>query len=85
MAKTAKKQWGEKAVLILALVSIIALFFFFLREILIPFLNMEIHHDLDGARVLLREKGILGFFAVTLVEASTGVPPSAAVNQPRNS
>ena len=69
MAKTAKKQWGEKAVLILALVSIIALFFFFLREILIPFLNMEIHHDLDGARVLLREKGILGFFAVTLVEA----------------
>ena len=69
MSKTTKKQWIEKSVLVLALISIIALFFFFLREILIPFLKMELDHDLDGARDLLRERGVLGFFAVTLIEA----------------
>ena len=66
---TTKKQWIEKAVIVLALIVIFALFFFFLRDILVPFLKMEIDHDLHGARRLLREKGVMGFFAVTLVEA----------------
>ncbi len=69
MLMKTKKQWIEKSVIVVALIAIIALFFFFLREILVPFLKLEINNDLDGARTLLREKGVLGFFTVTLVEA----------------
>ena len=46
-----------------------ALFCFFLKDILIPFLRMELKHDVEGAQALLREKGALGFLTVTLVEA----------------
>lgn len=66
---TTKKQWIEKAVIVLALIVIFALFFFFFRDILFPFLKMEMNRDVDGARELLREKGVMGFFTVTLVEA----------------
>ena len=48
---------------------ILLLYASFLKEILIPFLKMEAAHDLDGAKALLQEKGILGFLTVTLVEA----------------
>jgi len=52
-----------------ALVSVIVLFAFFLKDIMIPFIRLEIANDLDGASELLRSRGILGFLSVTLVEA----------------
>ncbi len=55
--------------IIAILITVIVLFAFFLKDILIPFINMEIHNDVDGATALLREKGIFGFLTVTLVEA----------------
>ncbi len=51
------------------LLIILVLYAFFLKDILIPFLKLEIRHDLGGAQELLRERGLLGFFTVTLVEA----------------
>ena len=51
------------------LLVILLLYAFFLKDILIPFLKLEIRHDYSGAQELLRDRGLLGFFAVTLVEA----------------
>lgn len=64
-----KKQRIEKAVIFLSLIAVLALFSFFLRDILIPFLKLELAHDSEGAGALLKEKGVLGFFTVALVEA----------------
>ena len=60
---------AEKLVAVILLAAILLLYAFFLRDILIPFLRLELRHDVHGAEELLREKGALGFFAVTLVEA----------------
>ena len=59
----------EKLVALLVLAVIVLLYAFFLKDILIPFLRLEIRHDIDGARELLMSRGLLGFFSVTLVEA----------------
>ena len=59
----------EKLIVLGLLLVIVLLYAFFLRDILVPFLKLEIRHDLDGAQQLLRSRGLLGFLAVTLVEA----------------
>lgn len=59
----------EHTVVLIALAAVLLLFAFFLKDILIPFIRMELHHDLEGAEELLRSRGIWGFLAVTLVEA----------------
>ena len=48
---------------------ILALFVFFLKDILLPLLRLELHRDLEGARALLAERGIQGALTVVLVEA----------------
>ena len=50
------------------LLLIAALFCFFLKDILLPFLRLELQNDVDGAQALLRQRGLLGFLTVTLVE-----------------
>ena len=60
---------SERLSSVILLAAVILLYALFLKDILIPFLRMELHHDLNGAQELLREKGLLGFLAVTLVEA----------------
>jgi len=59
----------EKIVTLISVILIICLFAFFLKDILIPFIKLEIANDMDGAKELLGSKGILGFFAVALIEA----------------
>lgn len=68
-AERTKKQKIERAVILVTLVLVLGLLAFFLRGILIPLLRMEFQHDMDGARELLRERGLLGFLTVVLVEA----------------
>ncbi|MCR5665080.1 MAG: 1-acyl-sn-glycerol-3-phosphate acyltransferase [Oscillospiraceae bacterium] len=51
------------------LAVIVLLFALFLRDILLPFLRMELHRDFEGAAELLRERGFQGFVTITLVEA----------------
>ena len=59
----------EKIVTLISVILIVCLFAFFLKDILVPFIKLEIANDMDGAKELLRSKGILGFYAVTLIEA----------------
>ena len=66
---TERRCGSERVLIVGALVLIVALFCFFLRDVLIPFLRLELRHDAAGAQALLRERGALGFLTVTLVEA----------------
>lgn len=67
-AQTKQRRIGKSVVIPVFLV-IILLFAFFLREILIPLIKMELARDTAGATALLQEKGIMGYLAVILVEA----------------
>ncbi len=49
--------------------AILALFTFFLMDIMVPFMKMQMNHDTTGASELLRDKGLLGLLSVALVEA----------------
>ena len=59
----------ERILTVGILLLIAALFCFFLKDILIPFLRLELQNDVDGARALLRQRGLMGFLTVILVEA----------------
>ncbi|MBO6062329.1 MAG: VTT domain-containing protein, partial [Clostridia bacterium] len=63
------KKTTQRIVILVSLFAVIALFALFLKDILVPYIRMEIAHDLDGAKELLASKGVLGFFTVVLVEA----------------
>ena len=62
------KSMGRLPIAII-LITVICLFAFFLKDILVPFIKLQTQNDVDGATALLREKGVLGFIAVSLVEA----------------
>ena len=54
----------------LAILAVIALLFaFFLKDLMLPLLRLELHRDLEGARALLAARGVKGALAVVLVEA----------------
>ena len=59
----------ERAALPVMLAAILILFVFFLRDILVPLIRLELRHDVDGARELLTDRGIQGILTVVLVEA----------------
>ena len=63
------KKRTQRIIIFASLIAVIALFAFFLKDILIPYLRMELNNDLDGAKELLVSKGALGFLTVVLVEA----------------
>ena len=62
------KKGGKLAVLAV-LAVIILLFVFFLKDIMIPLIRLEMRHDLAGVQELLADKGLLGALSVILVEA----------------
>lgn len=63
------KKSAQRIVILVSLTAVIALFALFLKDILVPYIKMELAHDLEGAKELLRSRGVLGFFTVVLVEA----------------
>ena len=64
-----KELRTERALMLAALAAVLVLLVFFLKDILVPFIRMELRNDLDGAKALLRERGLLGCMTVSLVEA----------------
>ena len=64
-----KELRTERLLMLAALAAVLVLLGFFLKDILVPFIRMELHNDFDGAKALLREKGLLGCLTVSLVEA----------------
>ena len=63
------KKRTQSIIIAAAVIAVIALFAFFLKDILVPYVRMELNNDLDGAKELLRSRGVFGFFTVVLVEA----------------
>lgn len=63
------KKKLERIIVIISVIVVIGLFAFFLKSVMIPFIKFELKHDVDGARELLKSKGVIGFFAVAIVEA----------------
>ncbi len=59
----------EKTVMFIVVLAIAALFALFLKDIMVPFIRLQLSNDLDGATALLRDKGIQGFLSVALIEA----------------
>lgn len=59
----------SKIIILICALAALTLFAFFLKDILVPFIRMEINNDVEGAKELLRSKGIFGFLTVALVEA----------------
>ena len=62
------RQFGPVAVALIV-IAVIALFSFFLIDIMIPFIRLQSANDVAGASELLKERGWKGFLAVSLVEA----------------
>ena len=63
-----RRRGGRLAIFVILLV-IIFLFTFFLKDIMIPLIKLELRHDLNGVQELLADKGLLGALSVILVEA----------------
>ena len=63
------KKSVQRAITIVSLATIILLFGFFLRDVLIPLVRFQMANDVDSAKELLVSKGPLGFLTVILVEA----------------
>jgi uncharacterized membrane protein YdjX (TVP38/TMEM64 family) len=59
----------QKLIIIVSVLAVILLFSFFLKDILVPYIGLEIKNDTAGATELLRDKGVLGFLTVVFVEA----------------
>ena len=55
------KKSTQRIIIFASLIAAIALFVLFLSDILVPFIRMEIANDVEGAKALLVDKGILGF------------------------
>ena len=62
------KKSTSRIIIICALVIVVTLFVFFFKDILVPYVRLELANDLDGAKELLISKGILGLLTVVLVE-----------------
>ena len=62
------KRSVSRIIVLASLAVVVFLFVFFLKDILIPYVKLELAHDLDGAKELLLSKGILGPITVVLVE-----------------
>ena len=63
------KKRTQRIIIFVSLITVLALFAFFLKDILVPYVKLELNHDLEGAKALLADKGVFGFLTVVLVEA----------------
>ena len=64
-----RQRRREKLIVALIVLAIVAMFAFFLKDIMIPFIRLQMAHNVDGATELLREKGVQGGLSVALIEA----------------
>ena len=63
------KKSTQRIIILVSVIVALALFALFLSDILIPFIRLEIANDVEGAKELLVDKGVLGILSVVLVEA----------------
>ena len=59
----------ELIITLIAIVAVIILFSFFLKDIMIPFIKAEMKNNVNEAKEILKDNGWFGFAAVVLIEA----------------
>ena len=59
----------QRIIIAVSVLTVTALFAFFLKDILVPYIKFEIANDAEGAKELLVSKGVLGCLTVVIVEA----------------
>ena len=59
----------ERIAVLAILLVILFLFVFFLKNIMVPLIRLQLQHDLEGATALLLDRGLQGAMSVTLIEA----------------
>lgn len=69
MEKSKKRKITERIVILCIALVVLCLLIFFLRNIFFPFIKLEAAQDFEGAKQLLLDNGVLGFFTVSLIEA----------------
>ena len=69
MEKTQKRKITERIVILCIALVVLCLLVFFLRNIFFPFIKLEAKQDFEGAKQLLLDNGVIGFFTVSLIEA----------------
>ncbi|MBO4216902.1 MAG: VTT domain-containing protein [Clostridia bacterium] len=69
MEKAKRKSIIEKAVILGIAVLVVGLLIFFLSDVFIPFIKLQLARDIDGAKELLVSKGFAGYVTVPVVEA----------------
>lgn len=69
MEKTKKKNIIEKIVILSIALVVLGLLILFFKDIIIPFIKLEIAKDFDGAKEYLMSKGAYGYLMVPIIEA----------------
>ena len=64
-----KSKIIERIIVVSTMALVIATLVFFLKDIFIPLLKLQISNDKAGAIELLQERGVLGLISVSLLEA----------------
>ena len=64
-----RKNTAEKIVVFGLLIAVLAVLIFFLRDIFLPIVKLQIENDKEGAAKLLGSKGVFGIMTVSLIEA----------------
>jgi len=67
--KQKKKIIIERIIIFLLALIVLGLLVYFLKDIVVPFIKLEIQNDTEGAKELLVSKGVLGALTVSVVEA----------------
>ena len=67
--KTTKKKIFERVFLFCVAVIVLTMLVFYLKDIIFPMVKLQIDGNKNGAVDLLREKGWMGYVAVSLIEA----------------
>lgn len=68
MDQAKKKRIIQRIILIAIALVVVGLIVFFISDVFIPFIKLEIKNDYEGAKALLLSKGFIGFITVSVVE-----------------
>lgn len=69
MEKSKNRRITERIVVLCIALLVLGLLVFFLKNIFFPFIKLEAKQDFEGAKKLLIDNGVTGFFTVSLIEA----------------
>ena len=69
MEQIKRKNLIEKIIILSLTAIVLGILVFFIKDIFVPFVKLQINKDVEGASKLIIDKGILGWVAVAIIEA----------------